>query len=553
MPKHDRHTALITLIELGHWRAVFELLELTMRKIHDAATWQALRLDIAKIPKTEVLKDVRHCEHVARVLRGARDVQAGTTLVQEALELYPQSAALRVEWAWLLSQNGQYEQASQLLHNALPNCSDIVLGLAFRVLGRCENALGLDAQITFEKAHAHLRGRDLGLCLLEQASTLGETQDTRALYAKAEALLQKDAYHLAWLNYNWGMLELRSGMDALFRLQNAEKLARKPAGRAFLPRTLCGLAAWWRFNGELERAESRYREAVRKSQDQDDLEQGLWGLGQTLRLSQRFGEALSAFERAYEMRQSRWLQPSIAATQISMGLLKEAQTSLIANHTFEGITADRASITKAELARSLGNRAQAVEHVLNVNWSRAAQEEMAMFPKLHALAQALELPIAPIQKPLQNQVQVRTLGLMQVFVNGREINLPPMGRPAEILAFLLEQQQHSATARDIALALWPDLEPEAVPRKTKTVNEHVRALRKQLGWEHSVIATASAYTLDPACDWVHDAEQVRSEARQRYLNGIHSNWVMDTEQDINALIEELPKVERVALKNKRFG
>jgi tetratricopeptide (TPR) repeat protein len=556
MPKRVQHEAFQLLVQDSRWQAALEILEIGLNNVRAQHDWNIWRGAIAHVPVAILLDSIRYCRCHARILRGCRDATAVSKFVTLALGKHTGDPQLRVEHAWALSFDDQYLEASQELEKVIPDCQSSTLGLAFRVLAQCEHALGRDPKPSFEHARQHLHGRELGLCLLEQASTLGDTNDTRLLYAQANALLEHDPYHRAWLNHNWGMYELRTGgVEAEARLLEAVRLTRSAAAEEFRPRALCGLAAFHRYNHELERAETGYKSALRQAHEIDDREQALWGLAQTLRIAGRFGEALEHLEAASLLRASAWLKPSIAATLINIDNLELARVHL-ESQIWQGVTSQRATIAQAELARRDQNHSRVIELLHGMNWqSPATNEELSSFPKLHALAIALELPVPA--KPLQTvtRVLVKTLGSLEIHVNDRRVAINPTGRIAEVLAYLLEHG-HTATCRDLALALWPDLSPTEMHRKAKTVNEHVRGLRRVLGWQSSVLSRGSTYSLDPNAVWAHDATALKHQARERYqhhLNGIHSNWAISTEQDLNALLNELPQVEREALKQKPFG
>jgi tetratricopeptide (TPR) repeat protein len=557
MPKRVQHEAFLSLAEVSRWDLALEMLELGLNMVHGQHEWMIWYRALEVLPEAVLLGSVRYCRSKARVLRGCREAKLQLAFTSLALEHHSNDLGLQVEQAWALNILKEPRLAYHQLEALIPDCETTYLGLAWRVFAGCEHALGLDARASFERARVFLSGRDLGLCFLEQASTLGDGSDTRALYAQASALLTRDAFHLAWLNHNWGMYELRvEGLagEAETRLLESVRLARTATATSFLPRALCGLGAFYRFKRELERADSAYREALRFAKEDDDREQSLWGLAQTLRLNNQAGKALESLERALLIRGSDWLQPSLAAALIGMNALEEARDHLRGHWT--GITLDRARIAQAELDRLDQQHVLVLQGLLAIDWkSPALLEELFSYPKLLALAIALELPVQSPPPVTATRVLVKNLGPLEVFVNDRKIALHPTGRVAEVLGYLIEHD-HAATCRELALALWSDLDPADVQRKAKTINEHVRALRRALGWQGSVRSDGITYSLDPNAIWTHDAATLKNQARlryQQYLSGIHSNWAVEAEQDLNALLEELPAVERDALKVKAVG
>jgi hypothetical protein len=63
----------------------------------------------------------------------------------------------------------------------------------------------------------------------------------------------------------------------------------------------------------------------------------------------------------------------------------------------------------------------------------------------------------------------------------------------------------------------------------------IKQLRSALGWQSSVISLGSAYALCEQTEWVvHPKNLARVSTVERYLDGIHSDWALEINQELQS-------------------
>jgi two-component SAPR family response regulator len=134
---------------------------------------------------------------------------------------------------------------------------------------------------------------------------------------------------------------------------------------------------------------------------------------------------------------------------------------------------------------------------------------------------------------LRNQVNVRTFGTFEVYVNGSQVKFR-LAKAKEILAYFVDRQGGSVTRAEIASILWED---RAYDRKMqKQLDVYLRSLRNTLteyGILHIVEAHRGTYRIVPDkidCDFYRflagDADTINSY-RGEYMSSY--SWASATE------------------------
>lgn len=529
-PLSDLQTTLRQLVHKGRLDLATRTLA---RAFAEARTLEAQRQVLSalfpSIPRDWFYTDARAAELYAHALCRVREPEGLLTFCQEARVATPMMGLYR---AWALSRLGRTKEALEGLE-ALDEAALSDKGLYWRSRAEVWAKLGLPGwEEAFARAREYLTHEALGRCLIDEGSYLyaaGRVPTARARWSEALAYLRNDPYYLAWAHYNLGISVLDAPAEAEAHLLEAERLSRKPAARPIRARALCGLGAARRILGEWPRAIACYSEALRVAEEADDRQQALWGLGHTLRLSGRTAEALGYFQQALalEASSSGWLHADIAAAHLLLGDEEGAREAVDRATYLKERGRFLVAVVRAELERRRGGAVRLEGFKLPSLWSR---EEALCFPELFARL----TPSVPALEPrTQARVEVWAAGLLRVKVNGRPVPLKPTGRPAELLAFLLEGEGEQSM--DALLnALYPDVPATSEGRRRayKSLWENVAKLRRALGWPHSVRSEGGSLRLDPEAHWVYDMDDPAARAKKLFLEGIYSNWVEERRQQL---------------------
>lgn len=541
----DLRASVGALIERGAFELAFRTVAHALGDASSTAVQQDLLEVLLLVPRQARLSSAYGALLTVRLLGNTRQAQETLTFTREArahLSGAALASVLAYE-AWALTHSGEHEQALSMVEHLLPLLSGPMLGIAWRARGQAQAALGhADWRAAFSQARGHLDGRALGTCWLEEGSLLeraGDPVRARAAWREGLLLLEHDAYYTAWLQHALGLSCLR---QALPEAEDHFLVLQRLAGRAqvaqFRARALCGLAATRRALGEWGRAEAAYRQAIKVAGEEDDQRQAWRGLGHTQRLAGKPELALEALLRATRVTDGdrrtgqSWVFADVAAAHAQCSHLNEARAALERTGDLEGEDAERAAIVRAELARRAGDEAQALQElgVLSPGtlWVR---EERECFPELFALLSPAARP-APLSRPPLTRVEVRALGTLTVYVNGRQVPLGATGRPGELLVFLLERGGRAPT-KVIADELYPGSALDT-RRAGRAVWALARKLRDVLGWEASVRFGGGGYALDPTAQWWYDVREalVRGEPTPAFLTGVCRPWAEERAQEL---------------------
>ncbi|HEU4743480.1 MAG TPA: tetratricopeptide repeat protein [Meiothermus sp.] len=541
VPLAETLTSILALIETDRIGLALQ----TLRKLVDEArTYHACQILLEEVfsQLSEDFLAIPEAAHLyARVLCSARKPHKLLEFAQGySVEA---SSPVNLYRAWAMIHTRQPERALELLAGLEQTLLPSDQGLWLRFKAEALAFLGAEGwKEAFAEARQHLAGGALGRCLTEEGNhrfRFGELASARGLWSEALSYLNHDPYYSAWLRHSLGITALaQDPVEAEYHLLIAEELSRKQAAREFRARALCGLGAVRRVLREWDRAISSYQAAYKAAQEPDDMQEALWGLGNTYRLSGRPAEAVHYFFQAHAVVPSSALFVDIAAAKLMLGDLQGAEVALTQVSHLNPREEAKATLLRAEIARRKGHRDGLGQALSRLEPSSAwVAEEHSCFPDLfESWRQLGRLGVFDPPRPQVTRVEVKAAGILQVKVNGREVPLKPTSKAAEVLVLLLEGGGQETVER-LVVALNPDTTPEHKEKDRQKVWAHVKKLRQVLGWEGSVEAMGGAYRLDPSAKWDYDMRHPQVRARGQFLEGIYSGWVLDKREQLG--LEEI--------------
>lgn len=491
-----------------------------------------------------------------RLLGNANQVAEVHALTRKALAHEAQrgetgAAFLHAHLAWALVQREAYLEALAHAETALDcpeNLSSRERVLAWRMKGMALNRLdaGSGWEAAFRQALEHAEGWGRALVLIDLGglySRQGNEAGAMLAYSEGLLLVSQPTYR-AWLLNNMGLICLRSGRFAEAEEYFGQVARMKTGDRS---RALSGQGATKRALGEWARAGALYEQAVGAATDptgtpdEDDLRQALRGLGHTLRLSGQPMKALDTLQQAAQATAGdrasgqSWVNVDVAAALVTLNALDAALVRAYLSRTgpLDREDAERASIVHAELARREGKPAEARAALIpldgGVLWVR---EEAHAFPLLFGLLPVDARP-EPLPRPVQTWVQLRVLGLPEVQVNGRRVQLSSL--EVTVLTALVDAGGELTT--DDLIEVLRDHKPRSTRVAAQRVSRTALGLRAALGWETSVRALSRHYLLDPETRWTSDLQTARQQNTpvEAFLSGIGLPWVTTREQELRQL------------------
>jgi tetratricopeptide (TPR) repeat protein len=539
-----------SLLVKQQYSEAITLLEKVCHTLGGSEEWIEFLGLLEEMPETYLLESVDAAELYAKALKWLKKNEALLVWASRVVKKHgvEKAASVQSEWASGLIVAQQYNEARLLLSEALPHLSNEALGTAWARLGYTlfyiNEPVGVWRQ-AFASAYSLLQGGELGRALLNEGYCLaksGQHAECQGVWLEALGYFHGNPYFQTWVRYQLGTSNLRNlEPEAERHFLEAVNLTKNPKAAELRVAVLNGLAASRRVLGEWDRAESSYHEALRLEGDSHDRNTSYLGLARTQRLSGRPSQALETIELAL---QDESIEPPMLYVARSMAYLSLSQPTQAASALASAgeIEADSDRwlwrIAKAELCRQQGQAEEAVAlleglplHTLH------AREEVRQWPKLFELVQQAgrQIPL-PLEYPSQTTVEVKALGLLEVFINGRPLALAPLNLTGELLVFLLEHGGQ-ASSEQIVAALWPDC---TAAEKRKTLNGLARDLRRVLGWPASLRALRGAFGLDPGTLWVYDVAQARAEKRvhKTFLDGNYKEWALEVNEELEAFREQ---------------
>ena len=531
---HDLRQSILALRASNNQPMMLLTLQQTIQASSSYQELQDLAGLIGAIPQPWWQQSVTWARLGARILCQAGNPQALSNFLQPL-----KMPELEVYQVWVLQQNNQVSlalvQAKTIFESDLP---EFERGLYWRiqanVLFESHQSGWLEA---FSNARRYLSGLSLGRALIDEGHCLemqNEHLEARVCWEQALALLEHDPWHAVRLHYNLGLSCARDrSAEAEQHFLHLERLTNRAEVQDFKSRAWAGLGLARRALGEYDRAVFAYEQAILFGGTKDDQRQAHRGLGHTWRLKKQFSSALKEFEKArLSSPEATWLYVDSAATHLQRGDLRQTKVALSKTGELHGERLERATIIQAEIARLEGDASAAILGLKQIKMqSLWAREEAMCFPELFALGKIMKLELPkPIATP-KTRVDVHVLGAMQVLVNGRRVPIKPTSRVAEVLALLLYHNKHMALDQMLE-ALYKSTQATR-NKDRKTLWVIVKQLRICLGWQESVLSLGSAYALCEQTEWViHPNNLTRVSTAQRYLDGIHSDWALEVNQEL---------------------
>jgi hypothetical protein len=452
-----------------------------------------------------------------------------------------QVAQIQLEYATALQIRNQHQLASEILKEIVQILKGRNLGIAWVRLGYSLFELQLPWESAFEEGIPLLEGLELarglinlGVCLSQK----GRNQEAHAAWIDAIPLVKHRVKTHSFVLHNLAtsMQRLLDPKAERYWLE-LERVTRNPIAAERHASALNGIGVQRRMYGEWFRAEAAYL-AAKKNALGVDLLTAIWGLSRVYLLSNKPQKALAVLEDALQ-------NPALAKNQLHAA----KASALLALNDLHGTKENLAlagdiqlesvrwllAFAKAELARREGREADALRHLQNLPVTHLhPREEAGRHPELCHLLRRHGLP-APEPLPYRQGivVKVNATGFLAVSVNDREVDVSPLGKTAELLVFLLEQNL-KASASDLEMSLY--LEADDARKRLGDVAKRLKTL---LGWQDSIKYNKSTkeFCLDPTVVWQYDIAQARADGvfEGEFLAGIETEWVNHTRKNLKAL------------------
>jgi tetratricopeptide (TPR) repeat protein len=468
-----------------------------LNQIQRFEDWTALHQTLQRSCSVNTIQ--AHSELVRIYARALMGSQQNISFIQEFLTVArnvhqpPITASLDTEIAAIEVILQQPQAALERLEQAIPHLDGLDLGLAYSRLGQTKAKLKHpDFPQAFAKMRQHLRGRDLGIQILQEGNTwyFLDLQNAKRCYQEASDLLSKDTLNHAHAEANLGLvLLLECDPIAHSHLENAEKRTRHKRYTSQHTEFLKALAASHRTRGEWDRAMLLYRRALQHTTRPDHKLEVLTNMARTERLAYR-DTAQATLECAFAVAKEANLNPSVAQLeQIALWLKTDHQDFAPAFASLSGLQGadlEFAALLRAEHARKRGEAFVGFLEAINLE-HRLAREEAPHWSVLWEHVAKLGLP-----QPKSMTIRERIVKIYAntVVVNDSQRTLTPKSR--QLLEYLLGKDRHvEKTTFDTD---FPDLSSSAAKKL-------FWRFRDDMGWHDSLIATARSRFLDPSATW----------------------------------------------------
>jgi tetratricopeptide (TPR) repeat protein len=462
-----------------------------------------------------------------------------------------QNAILQLQYGFALQDKNLHSEAINIFRQALEQVEHENLGVTHIHLGWSLFELQKPWENEFQKGLPLLSGLELARGLINYGYCLsgaGQYPEAKNAWLKTLPLVKHRAKTKAYVLFNLANLAQRLmkpeaedyWLELLWLTNNPKAADRRAAA-------LNGIGVQRRIFGEWSRAETAYLEAKKyaaKTGATADLLTAYWGLARVYVLSSHPAQAQALLEEALlnsQLPQDQLLVAKASAL-LAQNDLQGAKTCL---EQAGDITVDSVrwllAFAKAEIARREERFSEAVAHLQGLPvHTLHAREEAGRYPKLMAL---LEIDGKPVPTPLEYvqglHISVQATHTLKVSINKRPIKLPPTGKIAELLVYLLE---HGGTA-DIS-SLMDILYPQQpVEKARKRLWDLAQLLEQTLGWKGSVQNLFKVYQLDPNATWEYDIDAAREKGyfRGSFLKGIDNGWVDDVRETLAKYNPDAPK------------
>lgn len=509
--------------------------------------WEQVLVLINDFPKPLFVQDAHIALLKARALRCLNNRQELIDWLSSIHSLN-QFALVWLECTAALNGLGRYAEARDLLQEIIPNLTGEDLGIAWARHAFARFNLKAPWEESYKRALPLLEGEELGRALLNYGYCLSMERrydDASEVWFKALTCFKRNPHFSVWIRCNLATVGLNSIDPQVERhLLMALREVQNPKARGQEPDVWNNLGQFRCVLGEWNRAEFAFEMALQTTKVQHAKQMAYRGIARVQLLSGRLAEALETLEAALQEPDIQYLLLlCVIQAKVYLKLNRPAKAKAALEKAgppqFE-LEEWPWRITMAELARQEGRLEEAVELLEGLPLqSLEAREDVGLFPLLFQLLQAANKPVPEPLPYIQGiTVAVQAVGVLQVSVNGRPIDLLPAGRVGELLVFLLEQGGQ-ASLETIGDALYPDFtEPK---KRRQSIWKLVDKLREALGWQDSVRALGGAYQLDLKATWDYDIARVRQTKafEGEFLAGVYSDWALETGQELRDM--EVPE------------
>jgi tetratricopeptide (TPR) repeat protein len=537
----DVSESFLLLCADSRFEAAAEVVERSLKHLQTADEYMAILELLRQVPLS-VLLDVQCCRVVFTKVLVLNGLDSESLRFVEQCRLCCSRAELaqvQLEYCLILESNRSFADLKLLLEEVVPRLEGECLGRGLVLLGRAFFELQMtDWQVFFERGLGLLQGLGRARALITFGYCLSEAglvSRAEAVWLEALPLVRHRARTTAHIFYNLGVVAQRFFKpEAEGFFLELERVSRHPAAVALRAAAWLGVGLARRVRGEWSRAEAAYEVALSAAELPEDRSAAYRGLARVYLLSGRDAKALKILDfaltepdldpdllcltKAQVLLAQGWLEDTRVVLGLIVGVQKESVRWSLA-------------ILRAELARLAGQLELIPDLLAGLPLdSLVAREEAGRLKALMALLPDQPLPLEYHSKLV---VRVEAMGLLKVKINGVGVLIPPSGKVAELLVFLLEH--NGSNPEQICLALYKGVDVRKAKRRLWNL---VGSLRQCLGWEGSVRIREGSFWLDSDATWEYDMSEARAEKTFNgvFFSGVSSQWVLETNRALNGLV-----------------
>jgi hypothetical protein len=507
--------SLENLIAQERYGAIAKLTHSFFSRLQTQSEYSHILALFRKIPSQVIHTEFLIARNYAELLCAAQEFEALAEFIGIARSQFSitQFSEIQFEHGLALQMCNQHKEAYGVFNEILPNLKTEMLGKTWVHLGWSLFELHRPWKNAFEKGFLLLKGLELARGLINFGHFLaesGQQEEAHQAWLTALPLVRNRAKTRAFVLYNLAVSAQRlSQPEAENYFLELEKVTLNSKAADRRGAALNGIAMQRRTYGEWSRAEASYLRA-KEIAKLLDLQTAYSGLARVYLLSNNPEKALGILEDALKHPDLAKNQLYAAKASVLLALNDLDGTrenlELAGNITLESVKWLLA-FTKASLAQREGREADALRYLENLPVTHLhPREEAGRHPELCVLLEKNGLP-APKPLPYANGIVVRVeaTSFLMVYVNNRIITVPPTGKIAELLVYLLENQG-LASASDLEMNLF--FKANAA---NNLLNGAASKLRSLLGWAESVRydLKTKKYSLDPSIKWQYDITDAR--------------------------------------------
>lgn len=342
----------------------------------------------------------------------------------------------------------------------------------------------------FDKASRLCQGHELGTIYLNWAfgfERIGQLQ--KAIFYWREALnnLRLPSYALALTHYSVAQaLVAQFDPEATEHFARALDQARYKVASRIKSTVLCGLGDWKRLQNQLEEAKNSYTRALKVAEKNEDIKDQINAnakLGYVVLLQNQQSKALEYIQNAKQLipdsHSDTWVYTIEALLFLQQKNTQAATAALARAISLGNIATERKKVLCAELERQQGNLQAAREYLSELDISNVGARELVLvFPEVFRLMAGLPTPQPII---LERKIQVKTLGVAEVYCNGKKIRLSR--RCLELLIYLLYYQQRTVEEAVKTLSFEELAKGKSFADERVNFHKSIEQIRAALLWD----------------------------------------------------------------------